>query len=173
MAVVAGPDPTQAGPMTAPTVLGPPRSSRIATWVLLPLLGLVLGWVVLAFRDDWLAQDWLPMRGPVLLLDKLITWLGAGAPVVVIGVGVAAGLLLALAAMDEESTVTVTDEQVSVARGSSLRHHQAADVREALLEGRHLVLVADNGTDLARVRTEVPRPALEAAFRAHGYRWTG
>jgi hypothetical protein len=153
------------------TILTPPASYRIAIWAALPGLGAVIGWVVLTFRDDWLAQDWLPMRGPVLLIDRVADWLGPAAPVVLIGLGLAAGVLLALTAAGEEVTLTVTDDRVSIARAGSLRHHRRVDVREALLEGSHLVLVAENGTELARVRTEIPHAALAAAFAAHGYTW--
>ncbi len=142
--------------MPSPTVLATSRSTRIATFVGLPVGCAAVGAAVLAFRDDWLAQDWLPWRSPVELLDRLAGWLGGWGPLVFVGLGLVAGLVLALAALDEEVSVAVTDEQVSITRGSSTRHYLAEDVREALLDAKHLVLVADNGTDLVRIKTAFP-----------------
>ncbi|MGI9062335.1 MAG: YqeB family protein [Pseudonocardiaceae bacterium] len=158
--------------MPSPTVLATSRSTRIATFVGLPVGCAAVGAAVLAFRDDWLAQDWLPWWPPVELLDRFAGWLGGWGPLVFVGLGLVAGVVLALAAMDEEVSVAVTDEQVRITRGSSTRHYRAEDVREALLDAKHLVLVADNGTDLVRIKTAFPGPALAGAFREHGYAWS-
>lgn len=97
----------------------------------------------------------------------------AGAGVVIVALGMVAGCVLVFIARQEEVTVVVTDTQVEIIRGSSERSYRAADVREALVDGKHLVLLAGNGTELARVRTEFARSALGSAFRTHGYDWAG
>lgn len=164
----------ETGAVSPPTVLAPPRSSRIATWLILPGVGVLIGWAAVALRDEWLAQEWLPWHQPAELLDWLAGRLGGWAPVVFIGVGLAAGALLALAAMDEEVTLAVADDQVTITRGSSVRRYLAKDIREALRDGKHLVLVADNGLDLVRIKTpEISGESLAAAFKAHGYLWSG
>ncbi|MFB9382287.1 hypothetical protein ACFFTK_04010 [Pseudonocardia petroleophila] len=159
--------------MSDPTVLATSRRSRLATAVLLPLGGALLGWAVLTWHDVWLALDWAPMRGPVALVDRFDTWLGAGDTPVLVGLGVLLGVALVLVARSEEVTVAVGWDRVRVTRDSGERTYRRADVREALVDGKHLVLVADNGTELLRVRTEFGREALADAFRAHGYEWTG
>jgi hypothetical protein len=158
--------------MPSPTVLATSRSTRIATFVGLPIGCAAVATAALAFRDDWLARDWLPWRLPVELLDRFAGWLGGWGPLVFVGLGLVAGLVLALAALDEEVSVAVTDEQVSITRSSSTRHYRAEDVREALLDTKHLVLVAGNGTDLVRVKTGFSGAALAGAFREHGYTWS-
>lgn len=158
--------------MSVPTVLTTSRRDRILTWALLPVLGALAGWVVLAWHDVWLAQVWLPMRGPAEVVNRFAAFLGPWAAPVLIGVGVLAGALAALAALDEEVTLSVSGDGVEVATGSSRRRYPTADVREALADGKHLVLVAHNGTDLARVKTGFRRDRLAAAFRDHGVRWT-
>lgn len=159
--------------MTEETVLAPSRTERWATAALLPVAGALAGWAVLTWHDAWRALDWVPLRGPAELVDRFDTWLGPWATVVIVGLGVVAGLVLVLIARGEEVTVVVTDKQVEIASGASERSYRADDVREALVDGKHLVLVADNGAELARVRTEFRWAALADAFRAHGYDWTG
>lgn len=159
--------------MTGKTVLTTSRKERRATVVLLPVAGAGVGWAVLTWHDAWRATDWLPMRGPAELVDRFDAWLGPWAGVVIVALGMVAGCVLVLIARQEEVTVVVTDTQVEIIRGSSERSYRAADVREALVDGKHLVLLAGNGTELARVRTGFARSALGSAFRTHGYDWAG
>lgn len=159
--------------MSTPTVLTTSRSERLAVTILLPVLGAGAGWVVLTWHDAWLAQDWLPMRAPAELVNRFAAWLGPWAAPVLVGIGLLAGFLLVLTAWDEEVHLAVSDIDVEVRIGSSRRSYRTADVREALADGKHPVLVAHNGTDLARVKTSFRRDRLAAAFRDHGVRWAG
>lgn len=171
---MVGPDGRpQAAGVTPPTVIAPTRVDRMGTWVLLPLGGAGLGAGAHALRAFWLSWEWLPWQGPVRVADRLATQLGEWALPVFVALGVVAGLVLAVVAALEEVTVVVADDRVRIARRASVREHRADDVREALVEGRHLVLVARDGTDLSRTRTDLPAADLAAAFRAHGHRWVG
>lgn len=151
------------------TVLTTSRTERLATAVLLPVAGACAGWAVLTWHDAWRATEWLPMRGPAELVDRVDAWLGPWSPMVLVAAGVVAGLVLAGIARFEEVTLQIADEQVLITSGASARRHRAVDVREAIVDGRHLVLLARDGTELARVRTGFDRSALQSAFRSHGY----
>lgn len=164
---------SQGARVTPPTVIAPTRVDRAGTWLLLPGGGAALGAGAHAFRAFWLSQEWLPWQGPVRIADRLATRLDEWALPAFVALGIVAGLVLAVVAALEEVTVVVADDRVRIARRPSVREHLADDVREVLVEGGHLVLVARNGTDLSRTRTDLPAARLAAAFRAHGYHWVG
>jgi hypothetical protein len=154
-----------------PTLVTTPRSDCIWMWLLLPAGGAVSAAAVYGLRGLWLAEDWLPWRPAAVLADRLATSLGGWALPAFLAAGFAVGLVLATIASSEDVAVTVADDRVRIVKGSSMREHRSADVREVLVDGGHLVLVAHNGTDLSRTRTGLPSTELAEAFRSHGYRW--
>lgn len=155
------------------TALGPTQGKLRARALALPLLGASAGLAVHALRDDWIRLDRAPWRALAGIADQVAGWLGPWSLPAFVGAGLLLGAFLALAATDTDVTVTVDDAEVVLAHGSSVRSHRAEDVREALLDGGHLVLLAHDGTELARLRTRLPGERLAAAFRAHGYAWIG
>ncbi|ACQ80936.1 hypothetical protein Bcav_2691 [Beutenbergia cavernae DSM 12333] len=158
--------------MPAPTRLEPSSTDRALTWLLLVGGGALLGWGVFAMHGWLLDLEWFPWRGPVELVGRFADATGPWAPAVFVGAGIVLGAVLALLSVADEVRVTVADDAVTIVKGDSTRTHRAEDVREALLDAKHLVLVAENGTDLARVKVEVGGDALASAFTQHGYRWT-
>lgn len=160
-------------PPPGTTVLAPSRAERLLVVIGLPVLGVLAGWVVLAFHDAWLNLEWVPMRGPASIVDRFVGWAGAWAPVALLGAGLLLGLVLVAVAIHEEARLEISAETVLIECGDVRREHRGADVREVLVEGKDLVLIAGNGTELHRVRTDYGRSRLAEAFRSHGYTWQG
>jgi hypothetical protein len=80
--------------------------------------------------------------------------------------------VVAVLAEQDYVRVTVTDEQVRIARGGSSRQVPRGSVRAAFVDGKQLVLLGHATQELAREGGDLPdAPRLQAAFQARGYPW--
>lgn len=141
---------------------------RYGLWIVFPLVGGVLGWFLPGFAEWVVDLPDLPGKGPF----RLVAAFPRGpATLVAAGVGVAAGLLLALVAAVERLTVTVTRDTVTLTRGDTSSVVPRERVWGAFADGTHLVIVDRDGAEPAREKHDLSRDALAAAFRGHGYPW--
>lgn len=163
--------PPAGAPAARTTVLTYPRGDVAWTYGVLVGGGVALGAVLHVLRGWLLSLDVLPWRGVVVTVDRVVDGWGAWGPVALVAAGALLGALLAAAEVDKEPRVEVSRERVVVVRGKSRRTYLRDDVREALREDGALVLLATNGTELARVRTGIPVADLERAFLDAGYVW--
>lgn len=154
------------------TVLRVPSDDVAVTWLLLAGGGAGLGAAVYLLRDWALSLAWLPFRPVLVTLDEIADSWGAWGLVALVALGAGVGAAFASDWQSKQPRLEVTRDEVVVAYAKGVRRYRRADVREALHEGGALVLLAADGTDLARVSTDVAARDLAAAFRAHGYVWT-
>lgn len=152
-------------------VLTYPRSDVAWTYAVLVGGGAALGVVLHLLRGRLLSLDFLPWRGVVVTVDRVVDGWGAWGPVALIAAGALLGALVAAAEVDKEPAFEVGPDRVVVVRGKSRRTYLRSDVREVLHEDGALVLLATNGVELVRAKTGVPAAALERAFRDAGYPW--
>ncbi|RKN49560.1 hypothetical protein [Micromonospora endolithica] len=151
-----------------PIVVDGGRSELAVLWAGLPAVGAAAGWV-LAATADWLAElRWIPMRGLFRLIDRLPDHTALLAAV---AVGVLGGLVVAAVGTAERVVVTVGPERVRLRRRGSDREVPRRDVHTAYVDGKDLVLLAADGAELARERTDLSADRLRDAFRGHGWRW--
>jgi hypothetical protein len=131
-----------------------------------PVVGAALGLLLPTLTGWALSLPWMPLRGPLNLLDQLAAitpwW-------VAVLVGVVGGTLVGLSLLDGFTTVTVTDRELVVVTGSERRRWARAQVHEAVLEGRHLSLRDERDVDLVRQSVDGNVPALTDALRRHGW----
>jgi hypothetical protein len=117
----------------------------------------------------WVASlAWAPFQGPFKLVASIPE------PQATIGalvVGAVAGLVLALLAAMERLTVTVSDDQVAVARGESTREIKRASLGAVFRDGKQLVLLGRATDELAREACDLDDGQLANAFLIHGYPW--
>ena len=146
--------------------IGPRPRTTAAVVLSTPVVGAALGLLLPTLTGWALSLPWLPLQGPVRLLDQL----GAVAPWwALVLVGLVAGTLVGLGLLDGFTTVTVTDREVVVVRGSERRRWARSQVHEAVVEGRHLSLRDERDVDLVRERVDGSIPALVEALRRHGW----
>ncbi len=149
--------------------LGLSRGDRWLIWAGFPLAGLAAGWALPLLAHWLLGLPWVPFAGPMRLVASLDAGFGRAALVV-------AGLLLALVfafvAVHETLRVTVADFELRLRLGDTARTVPRGDILAVFVDGRHLVVLDRESRQVVRDRLEgAGKPAVAAAFRAHGYPW--
>lgn len=149
------------------TVVDEPSWVRQGSWIVSPLVGVGLlvglqaisGWVV--------SLDWFPVQGPFRLVNSIPEPWGLVGAIVL---GLVAGLLFAGIWADERLVVKLTPGMVALERGKKKRRFEAK-LSAVYLEDKELVLMASDGRELAREKTDLGVKELGKAFREHGYPW--
>lgn len=148
--------------------LGMSASDRAFVLVALPLLGAVVG-VVLPYVwrlvDD---VEWLPMRGPVsalMSLDEGWRWV---ARVAVLAV---AGLALAVAAVVEDTSVSVGPRDVVIAHSGASRTIPRGEIAGVYHDGKKLIIETAQGRRLLEASVDGAKKHGGAAFTRFGYPW--
>lgn len=150
------------------TIVREPAWVRYGLWVVFPLVGGAIGWFLPGIAQWVVDLPDLPGKGPFRLVASFPR---GPATLVAAGVGVLAGLGLALVAAYERVTVTVARDRVTLKRGDRSTVVLRDRVWAAFADGKHLVIVDREGAEPAREKHDLSRPALAAAFRSHGYPW--
>ncbi|MFY1668683.1 YqeB family protein [Plantactinospora sp. WMMB334] len=165
------PDPSRpaggAGPGGA-IVVAEPAGLVVLVWLLFPVLGAALLWLVRSSAGWVAALRWMPMRGPFRLIDAVDEpWATGGALLL----GALGGLLVAAVAAAERLTVTVAGEGVTLVRDDVTRRIARDGITGAFRDGSRLVLLGPAAEELVRESSDLPADRLRAAFEAYGYRW--
>lgn len=161
-------------PVGRTTVVGRPGWERLLVWGGFPLAGAALGGLVWLVAGWVVSLRWVPMRGPFKLVDSLPD---VPAALGCLGVGAAAGLVLAFLAEHEYVTVVVSDDRVVCTRAGVKRSVPRAAVKAVFADEGRLVLLDRQGREAVvySVRESADLPdaqRLARAFKAHGYPWS-
>lgn len=143
------------------TIVATPRWIRAAVWSGFPAAGAGLGWLVHQLPGWLLRVPFVPMRGPLRLVDRLPE------PEATIGamlLGAIAGLVLAGLDDRESLTVRVSGTEVTLARPGTTRTVERGAVAVAYREGDQLVLLGPTGRELAREPSHLPARRLAPVF---------
>ena len=154
--------------MSEPTELGYGRGGQALFFLVPALIGAALGWGLWALVDWLLGLPWIPFRGPLALVASIPDTISLP---VLIGLGVVAGVVFGFVALHDELFLTVDDHQVRLKHGDADRRLARTVVHAVFLDRKELVLVGDDGNELAREKTDRPAARLAEAFTRHGYPW--
>ncbi len=154
--------------MTEPTEIGYGRFGVALFDVVPAVVGALLGWGLGALLDWLLGLPWIPLRGPLTLLDSIPDAIPLP---LLIGLGTVAGVLFGLYALQDELVVTVDDHEVRLKRGDADRRLPRGVVTAVFLDRKELVLLGDDSNELAREETDRPAVELAGGFTRHGYPW--
>ena len=150
------------------TRLGYNRGGQ-ALFVLIPaLVGAGLGWALTALLDWLLSLPWMPLRGPLSLIDSVPDQIALP---VLIGLGLIAGVVFGLYALHEELSITIDGQRIRLQQGNADRRLDRTAIADAFLDGKDLVLLGHDSNELAREKTDRPAARLAEAFARHGYPW--
>lgn len=137
-------------------------------WTAFPLVGAGAGWL-LAQLPGWIEGTPIPFfSGLIEILDD---YSGTIMTLALIAVGIIAGALVALSAYEEVVWVTVTDDDVKVAVVDKTKEFKRNQVADVFTDGKTLVLLGRDTSELVRQKTDHKSPRLQAAFEAHAYPW--
>jgi hypothetical protein len=143
------------------TIVATPLWARAAAWTGLPAAGAGLGWVLHQLPGWLLRIPFVPMRGPLRLVDRL------SEPEATIGallLGTIAGLILAGLADRESLTVRLSGTEVTLTRPGTTRTVPRSAVAVAYRDGDQLVLLGRTGRELAREPSHLSAGRLAPAF---------
>jgi len=138
--------------------------ARALYWLLFPLLGAGVGWLAV-WGAPWVADlPWAPFQG-------VFSFLGRAPDLVGVAVGLVLGLVVAGLAHADMLVVRLGTGAVTLTRGGKRRTVARGDITAAFLDGKELVLLGRDATELAREKTDLPAKEIAAAFTAKGYPW--
>ncbi|MTK01129.1 hypothetical protein [Micromonospora sp. CP22] len=151
-----------------PTVVSGGVSELVLLWAGIPLVGGLLGGLLVA-GAGWVAGlPWAPAQGLFRAVDGLPDRYALPGGV---GVGILAGLVIAAIGTSERVIVTVSDAEALVRRGDSEQVVSRRDTRVAFQDGKDLVLLDADDAELVRQPHDLPAERLAEAFRQHGWPW--
>jgi hypothetical protein len=140
----------------------------LVRWAGLPAAGALVVWL-LKLLANWAATlRWTPFRGPVELIDSIpepLATLGA------LGIGLVAGLVLALMAHGDRLGVNVSPERVRLLGDGYDESFDRADISAVFVDRGKLVLLDADTCELVRRPSELDVTALADVFARHGYPW--
>lgn len=149
------------------TVVKHPFVYHLLLWIMFPLAGAVVGWL-LAQLPSWAEGKPLPFSGVLEMLDDLS---GTVLTLVMIGLGVVAGAFVTLMAYDEVVTLNISDTDVEVKASGQAKSFTREQVDSVFMDGKSLILLARDTSELVRQKTDHKKVTLKAAFEAHRYPW--
>ncbi|MFE5293938.1 hypothetical protein ACFQ8T_17310 [Isoptericola sp. NPDC056618] len=135
-------------------------------------LGVVLGFALpplARWLHGFLEGTPLPSLGPVELLAGLpLAW---SVPILG-GLGVVAGVVLALSTVGEALRLTVADDHLEHRTDDREGWVERTDVADVFRDARYVVLLGAAGAPRERLDADtLRRDELQAAFEAHGWPW--
>ncbi|OKI10326.1 hypothetical protein A6A06_04565 [Streptomyces sp. CB02923] len=137
-------------------------------WAGFPVLGAVALWL-LSRAAGWVASlPWAPLQGPFKLV--------ASAPepllsIVALVLGALLGLGLAFVADLEYVTADIGPDQAVLTVDKVTRTVPRASTAAVFQDGKHLVLLGHDSSELARLRGDFDADRFAAAFERHAYPW--
>ncbi|MEV5926982.1 YqeB family protein [Streptomyces cellulosae] len=130
--------------------------------------GAVAGVLLPLLAHGMVRLRWVPFKGLAELLTSVPEpWLTLGGA----GVGALLGLLVGFLAVHESLAVRISDERIVLTVRDASREFPRRDVASAHRDGKELVLLAPDGAELAREKSDLSWPRLAEALTAHGHRW--
>jgi len=149
------------------TIVDEPQWLRTASWVGCPLVGAGLGWFLQSI-SGWVASlSWVPFKGPFQLVSDMPSPWGI---VTGVGLGLVLGLAFAAVWAHERLIVKVTPTRITLTTKGRSRAYEAK-LQAVFFDAKELVLLASDGRELVRQKSDVDREAVAKAFTEHGYPW--
>ena len=141
---------------------------RYGIWVACPVAGAAAVWG-LKLAAGWITTlKWFPFQGVfALATDVPEPWVTLAA----LAIGAVAGAVFALFWAREMLSVEVGPARVTLHKDDKTFGFGREQVESAFADGKQLVLLSRDGTELARETSDLSRAKLERAFIGQGYRW--
>lgn len=150
------------------TVVARPAWEFALVWFGFPLAGAAVGWFAQPLAQWALGLDWVPMQGPLELVESIPEPLGR---IVLVTAGLIAGVAVSLSAEGELLRVAVSDRRIRLSQDGDTRELDRGSVTAVFMDGKDLVILGPGTAELARRRNDRDAGRLGRAFTAHGYPW--
>lgn len=146
------------------TVLREPVWSTVCVYAAFGAVGAGVGWLADLLADWLVALPWAPLRGPAELVTAVPT-----PPLVV--AGAVAGLAFGGVAQYEQLVIRLSADEIVLTCKGRRQEFPYDAVATAFRDGRQLVLLGHDGSELARQNCGLDAARVAAAFTAHGCAW--
>ncbi|MET8826892.1 hypothetical protein ABZX40_04575 [Streptomyces sp. NPDC004610] len=130
--------------------------------------GAVGGWLITLLADWLTTLRWAPLKSPAELLTSIPE---PGLTLGAIAVGAALGLLVGVIGLHESLTVHISRSRVTFNIRETTDTFTRDRIGMAVRDGKHLVLLAPNGMEIAREHSGLRWQQVADTFTAHGYTW--
>ncbi len=166
-------DTERPGTVTGAVTVAESRLRRTVVTYGYPVIGAVVGWVIQAGADWLVTHQWLNYHHVANLIVALPDVPRVIVPIVAGGlIGLLRGIFTTLGVL----RVTVTSDQVILARGRSAKpvtviRIDRVDVGAVFADGGYLVITDIADEELAREANELDAVSLRDTFVAYGYPW--
>ena len=138
---------------------------RYGIWVACPVAGAAAGWG-LKLAAGWITTlGWFPFQGVFeLVTDIPEPWSTLAA----LAVGAGAGFVFALFWASEMMSVEVSPSRITLHKDDKTFDFGRDEVESAFADGKQLVLLAPDGTELARETSDLSRTRLATGLHRAG-----
>lgn len=150
------------------TVLGLSPAEKTLIWLVPPILGFAIGWLIPSIARWAALLKWFPFQGPLSLIASVEgSWVGYATALL----GGIVGLVLSSIAFKESLTVAVSDHEVRFCVNGTEETFTKEEVSVCFPDGKQLVLLDREQKWLYSEKCDVPISKLASAFERHGYKW--
>ena len=150
------------------TVLGLTTGEKVLLSIIPPILGALLGWFIPTIAD-WATNI------PLIPLEAALEWIASlesqWVSVIAAFIGVLAGVFFVFYAFSESLKITITDEEVKLYVNEKENNIHKKEISTIYMEGKDLVFLSTNGSELFRGQPESKKELVSEAFKKHWYPW--
>ncbi|MBK3496212.1 hypothetical protein JFL43_15345 [Viridibacillus sp. YIM B01967] len=142
------------------------KGDKIFLWLILPLIGLVIGYFLPSI-SDWASKlEWIPFQGPF----KLVASLNAGWVIfATMALGFVGGIILTLFIFDEILNIYINEETLVFKIGEIDVSYNKKDIEFIYVDQKDVVVIGHDGQELFRYKKEIGDKILKEELGEHGY----
>jgi len=144
------------------------RNEKYAVYLVPPILGAVVGWYLPVLARWILKLPWLPYQG---VIEKIASYSGMTASVILCIVGIIAGIALSQFIFYETLRVFINDDSVTVKIRDTKDNFRKDDLQYIYMDGKSLVFVGQQENEMFNEKYDGNKKKMAKTFLSLGYPW--
>ncbi|MFF3103422.1 YqeB family protein [Viridibacillus arvi] len=142
------------------------KADKLFLWLMLPLIGLVIGYFLPPI-SEWASKlEWVPFQGPF----KLVASLNAGWVIfATMAFGLLAGIILTLLIYDEILNIYISEDTLVFKIGKVEMKFLKDDISYIYIDHKDLVVIGHEGQEIFRYKKEISTKILKEELGELGY----
>ncbi|MGE7920375.1 YqeB family protein [Viridibacillus sp. NPDC093762] len=142
------------------------KGDKLFLWLILPLIGLVIGYFLPPI-SEWASKlEWIPFQGPF----KLVAGLNAGWVIfATMAFGLVAGIILTLFIYDEILNIYISEDTLAFKIGKIDMSYDKDNISYIYVDHKDLVVIGHDGHELFRYKKELSTKILKEELGERGY----
>ncbi|MGE7624331.1 YqeB family protein [Viridibacillus sp. NPDC096237] len=142
------------------------KGDKLFLWLILPLIGLVIGYFLPPI-SEWASKlEWIPFQGPF----KLVASLNAGWVIfATMAFGLVASIILTLLIYDEILNIYISEDTLAFKIGKIDMSYDKDNISYIYVDHKDLVVIGHEGHELFRYKKELSTKILKEELGERGY----